>query len=189
MMISHVFVMELAGYLTLTVTYSFFLKRKMLIDVITLASLYTLRVIAGGAAIGVMISQWLLAFSMFLFLSLALIKRYSEMAIRFDSGLPDPSNRDYKAGDLPTIASLAAAAGYCAVIVFSLYLSSDAIKTLYRHPTVLWLACPLLLYWISRMIMMGHRRILHDDPVIFALQDRVSLLTILLIALLVAMAL
>lgn len=169
------FIGVLATYLVLATAYTFSWKRKMLIDAITLAGLYTIRVIAGGVAIGVPISQWLLGFSMFHFLSLALIKRYSEMAIRFDAGLPDPTNRNYKAGDLPVIASLAASSGYSAVIVFFLYLSSDAVRALYRYPDILWLAGPLLLYWISRMLMLSHRRLMHDDPIIFALKDWVSL--------------
>jgi 4-hydroxybenzoate polyprenyltransferase len=163
-------------YLT-TTAYSLWLKRKMILDVVTLAGLYTIRVIAGALAIDVVISQWILAFSMFMFLFLALVKRHSELAVRLDAGLPDPVNRNYKVGDLPVILSLAAAAGYSAVIVFSLYLTSDAVLMLYRNPQVLWLAAPLLIYWISRLLMMTHRRHVDEDPVVFALKDRVSLLT------------
>lgn len=178
------FMLVLAGYLLTTTAYSFYLKRKLLIDAVTLAALYTLRVIGGAAAVGVEPSQWLLAFSMFLFLSLALIKRYTEMSQRLDAGLPDPENRNYRASDLSVISSLAASSGYSAVIVFSLYLSSDAVRPLYRYPNILWLACPVLLYWISRMLMMSHRRLMHEDPVVFALKDRVSQAAGVLIALL-----
>ena len=182
------FQLALGTYLIITTAYSFFLKRKMLIDVITLALLYSLRVIAGGMAVNVEISQWLLAFSMFLFLFLALVKRYSEMAMLLDGGLSDSKIRNYKASDLPVIAALAAASGYSAVIVFSLYLSSDTVRALYRHPVILWPICPLFLYWISRVLLLSHRRVIPDDPVIFALKDRVSLLTVLLITLLGAAA-
>jgi 4-hydroxybenzoate polyprenyltransferase/phosphoserine phosphatase len=187
-LISWNFLAVVATYLGLTVAYSLVLKRKMLIDAIALAALYTVRVVAGGAAIGVPISEWLLGFSMFMFLSLALVKRYSELAMRFDSGLPDPTNRDYKLDDLPIVASLAAASGYCAVIVLALYISSDTVRVLYSRPQILWLVCPVLLYWISRILMLSHRRLLHDDPIVFALEDRVSLLATALIILLGVLA-
>lgn len=168
-------------YLVTTTGYSLFLKRKMLIDVVTLAGLYTIRVVAGAVAVRVPMSEWLLTFSIFIFLSLAFIKRYSELAIRFDAGLPDPTNRNYKKDDLPIVSSLAAASGYCAVIVLTLYLSSDTVRALYARPSILWLACPLLIYWISRMLMLSHRRLLHDDPIVFALKDKVSWATATLI--------
>ncbi len=186
--ISHLFVLVLALYTAITASYSFFLKQKMLLDVVTLALLYTIRVIAGAAAIDVAASQWLLGFSSFLFLSLALIKRYSEMALRFDLSLPDPENRAYRASDLPILSALAAAAGFSAVVVFCLYLSSDVVSSLYHRPNVLWLACPLLIYWISRMLLLSHRRFIDDDPVVFALRDRTSLATIILIGLLGVLA-
>jgi 4-hydroxybenzoate polyprenyltransferase/phosphoserine phosphatase len=187
--ISLTFFSVLSTYFIGTTAYSLLLKRKMMIDAVTLAGLYTVRIVGGAAAIGVPMSEWLLAFSMFIFLSLALIKRYSEMALRFDAGLPDPTNRNYKAGDLPVIASLAAASGYCAIVVLSLYVSSDTVRTLYAHPYILWLVCPVLLYWISRMLMLSHRRLVNDDPIIFAMKDKVSWATSALIVLLGVLAL
>lgn len=181
--ISAEFVGILAFYLALTTAYSLLLKRKLLIDVVTLAVLYTIRVVAGAVAIDVPMSEWLLMFCMFIFLSLALIKRYSELAIRFDVGLPDPANRGYKIDDLSVVFSLAAAAGYCAVVVLTLYLSSDTVRALYAHPSLLWLACPLFIYWISRILMLSHRRVLHDDPIVFAMRDRVTWATAALIVL------
>ena len=175
------FVAALALYLAATCAYSFFLKRKMMIDVVTLAGLYAVRVIGGGAAVGVHISEWLLAFAMFIFLALALIKRHSEMTLRVDEGLPDPINRNYRGADLPVLLSLAGAGGYAAVIVFALYVASPAVHALYHHPKWLYLICPLLLYWISRVLMLSHRRDLHEDPVVFALRDKVSLATAVLI--------
>jgi 4-hydroxybenzoate polyprenyltransferase/phosphoserine phosphatase len=172
----------LVAYLILTSAYSFFLKRKMMIDITILAALYTIRVIGGAEAISAPISEWLLAFSMFIFTSLALIKRYIELAARVDAGLPELSNRNYKKADLDIVATLAAAAGFNAVTVFALYVSSDTVRQSYRHPQILWLVCPLLMYWIGRALMMAHRRLMHHDPITFALKDWNSWATFGLIA-------
>ncbi len=169
-------------YFVLTNAYSFSFKKKMIIDVMILATLYTLRVIGGAAAIDVIVSEWLLAFSMFFFASLALIKRYIELATRLDRDLPDPSNRNYRQGDMQIVAALASTAGFNAVTVFALYISSSAGHALYRHPQLLWLICPILMYWIARMVMMAHRRLVHDDPIVFALKDSVSIVTLICIA-------
>jgi 4-hydroxybenzoate polyprenyltransferase len=165
------FAVTLLGYLGLTMAYTFVLKRKMILDVIALALLYTIRVIGGAAAVSVPVSEWLLAFSMFIFTALALIKRYVELATRLDADLPDPSNRNYRKSDLDIVAALAAAAGFNGVTVFALYISSDTVHHLYRHPAMLWLICPVLMYWLGRALMMAHRRILDDDPILFALRD------------------
>jgi 4-hydroxybenzoate polyprenyltransferase/phosphoserine phosphatase len=175
-------------YFCLTTAYSFVLKRKMLVDVVALAMLYIIRVIAGAVAIEVAVSEWLLAFSMFIFVSLALIKRYVELAGRTDSGLSDPQNRNYKLGDLEVVAALAAASGFNAVTVFALYISSSTVHEIYRHPGFLWLICPVLLYWISRALMMAHRRHMDDDPIAFALRDKNSMLAAAVIALLLLAA-
>jgi 4-hydroxybenzoate polyprenyltransferase len=164
----------LAGYLALTLAYSLTLKRKPLIDVVVLAMLYTTRVVAGAVALPVMVSEWLLAFSMFIFTSLALIKRYTELSLRLEKQLPEPSNRDYQLADLPIVGALAAASGFNAVTIFALYISSPTVRDLYRHPQLLWLICPILLYWIGRAVMFAHRRAIDDDPILFALRDRVS---------------
>lgn len=155
----------------------------MLVDVVALAALYTIRVIGGAAAISVPASEWLLGFSMFIFTSLALIKRYVELAALFDIDLPDPSNRNYRKSDMNIVAALAAAAGFNSVTIFALYISSDAVKQLYHHPKALWLVCPILMYWLGRALMMAHRRLMDDDPVVFALKDRNSLLAFGLIGL------
>jgi 4-hydroxybenzoate polyprenyltransferase len=180
--VSWSFAAVLLGYFALTTTYSFALKRMMLIDVITLAMLYAVRVVGGAVALEVTVSKWLLAFCLFLFMSLALIKRYVELAARLDARLPDPANRDYRTGDVDVLTALAAAAGFNAVTVFALYVSSDAVRQLYHRPEVLWLICPVLMYWIGRALMLAHRREIDDDPVVFALNDRVSLATIALAA-------
>ena len=167
----------LAGYFGLTTAYSFWLKRMMLVDVTVLSLLYTIRVVAGAAAISVTVSEWLFAFSALLFTALALVKRYVELSARLDRDLPDPANRDYRKGDLPIIAALAAAAGMNAITVLALYVNSETVLHLYRHKALLWLLCPLFLYWISRTLLLAHRRQLHDDPIVFALKDPASWLT------------
>jgi 4-hydroxybenzoate polyprenyltransferase len=188
-LVSRMFFGVLVAYLAISTAYSLVLKRKLLVDVITLAGLYTIRVVGGAVAIGVPMSQWLLGFSVFMFLCLALIKRYSELAARFDAGLPDLTSRGYRNNDLPVIASLAAASAFSAVIVFSLYIASDTVRALYTRPSTLWLICPLLVYWTSRMLMFSHRRALPDDPLIFALTDRISWATAALIGLVGILAL
>ena len=161
----------LFAYLLLTTAYTFVLKRKMLVDVLALASLYTIRVVGGAVAISVPMSEWLLGFSMFIFTALALIKRYVELTARIDKDLSDPTNRNYRKSDLDIVAALAAAAGFNAVTVFALYISSDAVRPLYRHPEALWLICPILMYWLGRALLMAHRRLMNDDPIVFALRD------------------
>ena len=173
----------LLAYLALTTAYTFSLKRKMMVDVVTLAGLYTIRVMAGAAAIGVPVSEWLLGFSILIFTSLALIKRYIELAARLDADLPNPSNRNYQKSDLNIVATLAASSGFNAVTLFALYISSPTVATLYSHPAALWLICPILMYWLSRALIMAHRRFIDDDPVAFALRDRNSLMAAALIGL------
>lgn len=180
--ISPLFALTLIVYLGLTTAYTFSLKRKMLVDIIALAALYTIRVLGGAAAISVPVSEWLLGFSMFIFTSLALIKRYVELTARIDADLPDPSNRNYRKTDLGVVAALAAASGFNAITVFALYISSEHVRLIYMHPQLLWLACPILMYWIGRMIIMAERRHMDDDPVLFAVRDRNSLLAFGLIA-------
>ena len=170
------------AYILLTTAYTFVLKRKMLVDVLTLAALYTVRVVGGALAISVSLSEWLLGFSMFIFTTLALIKRYVELAALADRGLSDPTNRNYRKSDLDIVAALAAAAGFNAVTIFALYISSSEVRLLYRHPQALWLICPILMYWVGRALLMAHRRMIDDDPVVFALRDRNSYVALALIA-------
>ncbi len=186
--ISVQFAEALAGYFGLTTAYTFVLKRKMFIDVVALSLLYSLRVIAGGVAISVPVSEWLLAFSMFIFTTLALLKRYVELTRRIDAELVDPGNRNYQVGDIGIVAALAAAAGFNAVTVFALYISSDSARQLYAQPQVLWLICPLLMYWIGRALLMAHRRHMDDDPIVFAIKDQPSLVILGLVGALALIA-
>ena len=167
------FMVTLVLYVVVTLAYSLRLKHIAILDVVVLAGLYAIRVLAGSAATGVPPSPWLLAFSLFFF-SLALVKRFSELdALRHDADGTTPT-RGYYASDREQVASSGSASGYIAVLVLALYINSDAVVPLYRQPTVLWLICPLLLYWISRVWLLAHRGQMHEDPVVFALRDRVS---------------
>ena len=178
--ISKLFALTLAGYYVLTLAYSFFFKRIAMLDTVVLAGLYTIRIIAGTAALRIGVSFWLLAFSMFLFLSLAMIKRYTELRGLLMAGDSRSVGRGYAVDDLPLVQSLGASSGYLAVLVLALYINSTASELLYRHPPVLWLLCPLLLYWISRAWLIAHRGGMHDDPVVFAVSDRTSRLLLAL---------
>ncbi len=169
-------------YFSLTLAYSLHLKRKLIIDVVVLGLLYTLRVMAGAVAIDVSLSEWLLAFSMFIFTFLAFIKRYVELSMRMAKNLPSPSNRDYKLEDIPIVGAMAAASGFNAITIFSLYVSSPAVASLYSHPHLLWMICPLLLYWMARILILAHRGQIDDDPVLFAIKDRISYCVVALMA-------
>ena len=170
------FVGMLAVYYACTTTYSFGLKRKPVWDVMMLALLYTMRVFAGSAATGIRISPWLLAFSMFLFFSLAVVKRQTELVQHLRSGRTEKlSGRGYLPEDLGVLSAMAASSGYMAVLVLALYVNSPDVLALYHHPSALWILCPALLFWVSRVLMLAHRGLLHDDPVVFALRDRISL--------------
>ncbi len=171
------FTLALASYYLLTLAYSISLKRLIVVDVITLALLYTLRIIAGTLAFEVSLTFWMLAFSMFIFLSMALVKRYAELREARNNGRVEKTRgRGYYPDDLEMISSLGAASGYLSVMVLALYIQDQQTVALYQHPQVIWLACPLLLFWISRIWLLTHRGQMHDDPIVFALQDRVSLL-------------
>ncbi len=169
------FALTLAAYYGLTLAYSFRLKRILLLDTLTLAGLYTIRLVAGAAAAEVPLSFWLLLLSVFLFLSLALVKRYAELHALLGSGQLQSSGRGYRVEDLPLLQSLGAAAGYLSVLVLALYINHPEIEGLYRRPKAIWAICVLLLYWVSRVWVKAHRGEMHDDPVVFALRDRVSL--------------
>lgn len=162
----------LAAYLALTLSYSLYFKRKLFVDVLILAGLYTHRVLAGGIAAEVAVSEWMLAFSIFIFLSLAFAKRYTELRDLPVGG--SLSGRNYRAEDLGLIESLGPTCGYLAVLVFALYIRSEDAMGLYARPDLLWAICPLLLLWISRVWFLAVRGELSDDPVLFAIRDRVS---------------
>lgn len=170
------FAAVLVGYFTLTLAYSFKLKGAVLVDVVTLAALYTARVLAGSAATGIRTSVWLLAFSMFLFFSLALVKRYAELAtlVEREPGEEKLTARSYLKGDLQLLQSMGTASGYVAVLVLALYIISDDVRLEYDYPFMIWGLCPLLLYWISRVWIVVVRGELTDDPLVWATGDQIS---------------
>jgi 4-hydroxybenzoate polyprenyltransferase len=182
------FGLVLAAYYLLTCAYSVRLKRLALFDVMVLATLYTIRIIAGAAATDVPISFWLLAFAVFFFMSLAFIKRYAELESMRRTERPATKGRDYSADDMPAIMSLGSASGFCAIVVTALYINSPESQAIYRHHHVLWLICPLMLFWISRAWMLTARGRLHDDPLVFAVRDGVSLITLGLLVVIVYLA-
>ncbi len=169
-----VFTDALLFYFVLTLGYSLRLKQIVLIDILVLASLYTIRILAGGFAADVRVSEWLLAFSLFFFLSLACIKRFSELFVLRQSNRHEAKGRGYVASDLEQISQFGSASGYISVLVLALYVSGRDVAALYSHPQVLWLTCPLVLYWISRVWLIAHRGKLHDDPIVFAIRDKTS---------------
>ena len=156
-------------YIGLTISYSFYVKRKLFADVLLLAGLYVYRIFVGGAAADVVISHWLLAFSAFFFISLAFAKRAAELRIAAPGA--EIANRNYRQDDVRLIDTLGPSSGYMAVMIFMLYINDEAASTLYGRPDLLWLMCPLLLYWITRVWFLVHRGELEDDPVVFALRD------------------
>jgi len=182
------FLALLACYLTMTLAYSFKLKSIPIVDVMTLAGLYTIRVIAGAAAVAIMPSFWLLAFSMFIFLSLALVKRYTELKSLQERGELLAAGRGWHVNDLPLVGAIGASSGVTCVLVFALYIDSQPAQQLYRMPEALWLICPMLLYWMSRVWFKAHRGQMHEDPVVFAMTDRVSLIIGLVAAGIAALA-
>jgi len=175
-------------YYVATLLYSSYIKQWAIIDVILLAALYTTRVVTGHVVTGLPYSSWLIAFSMFIFLSLAFLKRVSELQSLKRLKLERSDRRGYFAGDLEQLASLGASSGYISVLVLALYINSLDVIALYKNPLVLWAICPLFLYWISRMWLFAHRGQMDEDPILFALKDKVSYMVVMLIAAIVLLA-
>ncbi len=173
------FIEWLVLYAISTAAYSLRLKRMVLVDVIVLACLYTIRILAGSAAAGVMVSPWLAAFSIFFFLSLAFVKRFSElesMGLHSDPSQPlAVKGRNYRVSDLEQLRSFGTASGYASVVVFALYIGNEVAQNLYPHHARLWLLVPVLLLWLSRLWLKASRGELEEDPVVYAITDRRSL--------------
>lgn len=168
------FTLLLCCYFIITLAYSLRLKQIVMLDVQLLAALYTLRIIAGAAAISSGLSFWLLSFSMFIFLGLAMLKRYTELSAMLSHGRSRANGRDYEVGDLPLLQALGCGCGLIAVMVLALYINSPESIALYSRPKMLWLLCPLLLYWISHIWVVAHRGKMTDDPIVFSVKDRTS---------------
>ena len=169
--------LSVALYLAVTAAYSLRLKRVVLLDVVTLAGLYVLRVLAGGMAVSIPLSPWFLAFFMFIFLALAVVKRQSELHALRRSGGFVAGGRAWRTDDLPVLAAIGSAAGFASVVVLALYVQSPEVSERYARPEVLWLVCPLLVYWLGRLTLLANRGAVDGDPVVFALRDRTSWLT------------
>ncbi|WNC87562.1 UbiA family prenyltransferase [Thermosynechococcus sp. QKsg1] len=172
--ISWPFLGILLAYYGLTTAYSFYLKRRIIVDICTLAGLYTLRIFAGAVATGISLSVWLLAFSIFFFFCLATVKRQAELVDHRHRKQLKTSGRSYHIDDLPIISMMAIGAGYVSILVLALYINSPQVQLLYTRPQVLWGICCVLLYWITRTILLTHRGLMHYDPIVYAIKDRQS---------------
>jgi len=187
--VSWTLVLVLVAYFCVSCAYSLWLKSKLILDIIVLSLLYCARLLGGAVATSIALSNWLLAFSMFAFAGLALIKRHTELVRRNDLQLVDTSmNRGYELGDREIISALAAASGFNAVTLFALYISSDAVRVLYERPWLLWAICPLFMYGFGRMLLLSHRGLVDDDPIVFAFKDRTSIQVAILAMLIVLLA-
>jgi 4-hydroxybenzoate polyprenyltransferase len=175
-------------YFALTTLYSFWLKRQVIVDVMLLGALYTLRIIAGSVACGIAPSFWLLAFSMFIFFCLALVKRYSELLLAATAASSPLHGRGYSSADLPVVLSLGTSSGMVSALVLALYTQSQIASEQYSAPEFLWFAPLLLLYWVARIWMKAQRGEVDDDPVVFAAKDWQSLVTLALMAAIVGAA-
>ena len=173
--VSPLFALVLVVYLLTTSAYSLGLKGLAIVDVLALAGLYTIRMVGGAAATELKLSFWLLAFSTFLFLSLAMVKRYVELRQLASKGQVTAAGRGYRADDAEIVAALGSGAGLLSVLVLALYIDSPNVIAIYSVPGALWLVCLVLLFWISRLWLLAHRGAVHDDPVVFALKDPVSI--------------
>ena len=168
-------------YFIITMTYSLFLKHKMIIDVITLSILYILRIIAGGVAITVPVSSWLIVFAMFFFISLAYMKRYTDLVTLSDDIRRNINNLCYNKRDIAIIGSAGLSSGYLSLLVLTLYIYSDHVKNLYKQPFLIWLVIPIILYFISRMWLITARGEMTNDPIIYILKDRFSYIILAII--------
>ena len=171
---SDLFLVALVSYITASAAYSLFLKPIPVLDVIVLTGLYCVRIVAGGFATDSFVSSWLLALSFFLFLSLALLKRYVELRELQASGEKKMTGRGYSLDDADVLRSAGVASGYLSVFLLSLYIGSDQARSLYESPSMLWLRGPVMIYWITRVWLLAHRGVIRDDPAVFASRDRVT---------------
>ncbi len=181
-----VFGLVLLAYMALTSAYSLWLKQYSTVDVVVLALLYTMRIVAGAAACMIVPSEWLLSFSLFFFLSLAYMKRYIELArVGHDRKLP---SRNYQASDLTIVQTFGIANGALSLLTLAQYMASPQVQQLYAFPQALWLAVPLMMFWTYRTWMWASRGKVGDDPVVFAIKDRISQITVVLVVLVILLA-
>lgn len=186
--LNHDFTGVMTVYFIITLFYSMILKRVLLLDIFVLATLYTARVFAGGAAVSIQPSHWLLAFSVFIFLALAAVKRQGELVDLVKREPATAPGRAYHANDVSIIASIALASGFMSALVLTLYLNDTQVSGLYARPAALWGLCFVVLFWITRMVMVAHRGRMEDDPIVFAIKDRTSQICVLLCAVAILLA-
>ncbi|MFH1050742.1 MAG: UbiA family prenyltransferase [bacterium] len=179
------FFITLIIYLLLTTGYTFFLKRIIILDVIILSCLYTIRLIAGANATGIEASPWLLGFSIFLFLSLAIMKRYTELGVMIEQNKTKTKGRGYRTEDIGFLNSIGPASGYMSVLILALYVNSEKVVWLYKIPEMLWLTLLCLLFWISRIWLIAQRGKMYDDPIVFIAKDYVSYIVGFIITILI----
>lgn len=178
----------LGVYTVTTLLYSFDLKERAMVDVIVLAGLHTIRVVAGTLVIAAAWSFWLLAFSMFIFFSLALAKRVAELVNLEREGKVFPVGRNYTVADIPVLQSMGIVSGFLSVLVVALYINGEKVEKVYHQPMLLWLACPILMYWIGRLWLISARGYMHEDPIVFVMRDGISRVTVLLVVAVIALA-
>ena len=176
LMVGKEFLVILLLYFLLAIAYSLGLKRIVLLDCLTLATLYTVRIIAGAAAVSLPLSFWLLAFSVFIFLSLALVKRYAELILQLKEGKSNAHGRGYVVSDTPLLQTFGVSSGYISALVIALYLRSEGVVSLYAYPAAIWFVIPMILFWVSWVWLKAARGEMHDDPIVFAVKDKASLL-------------
>jgi 4-hydroxybenzoate polyprenyltransferase/phosphoserine phosphatase len=183
-----IFLVCLGVYWLSSALYCGFLKQVLLVDVFMLAGLYSIRIVAGNAATSIVYSNWLMGFSFFLFLGLAMLKRYIELRRLGANGAKLVAGRDYRFEDLSSVFTIGIVSGYLAALVLALYINSEEVRKIYNHPALLLLICPVLLFWITRIWFLAARNQIDDDPVLFALKDKASYLNGALIVLVIWLA-
>jgi 4-hydroxybenzoate polyprenyltransferase len=174
LLLPHDFILVLIIYYILTVIYSVYIKKSAPIDVLTLAVLYTIRIIAGSAAVSIMPSFWLLAFSMFIFLSLALVKRVTELLTIKQLQQTKTQRRGYNTTDIDILSQFGSSSAYMSVLILALYINSSKVQALYSKPELIWMLCPIMLYLVTRLWLLARRSLVDEDPVIFFIRDRHS---------------
>ena len=181
-MVGAEFLVVLLLYLLITMAYSLALKRMVLVDCLTLATLYTIRIMAGAAAASLSPSFWLMAFSVFIFLSLAFVKRYAELIVQLQAGKSVAHGRGYEVSDASLLQTFGVSSGYISALVIALYMRSEDVVSLYAQPTAIWMVLPIILFWVSWVWLKAARGEMHDDPIVFAVKDKASLLVAALTA-------
>jgi 4-hydroxybenzoate polyprenyltransferase len=182
------FLFVLTLYAGLSILYSFWLKKLVIVDVVILALFYIFRIIAGGEAVDIMPSFWLLSFAMFIFFSLALMKRSADLLVGLTNGKTFMEGRGYENRDAPLVQIIGVSSGCMSVLVLALYINSESVRLLYSKPELLWLLCPLFFYWISRVWLITNRGLMSDDPILFTIKDSASRIVALITAIILWLA-